>query len=153
MYRPGKFRDPWRASLAVAVAGVDYANGPEDGGGSRQEILARLPDEPFQVSLDHCKYVRDGIPEDAIKIRAGGDVIGYMPKALVEEYRYARTMVAKTYRSRNRITCRLLMPAQPTRNQAYAVRQLMKDKALPRQPLWDRNAITWTLNQLAFARS
>ena len=36
MYRPDKFRDPWRASLAVAVAGVDYANGPEDGGGSRQ---------------------------------------------------------------------------------------------------------------------
>ena len=148
-----QFGDPWRKSSAVPVAGIDFDNMPEDGGKSRQELLRALPDEPFAVQLDRCKYVRDGIPEDAIKVRADGNVIGWIPKELVPQYLGTKDMVAKTYKSSRRITCRLLPPSRPTRNQAYAIRSLMKDGCVQRSPLWDKNAITWTMNQLALAKA
>ena len=71
----------------TSVAGVKFANSPEDGGELRQAILSRLTNgdkkNEYTLILDLKPSIittQRGVREDAIKVMAGSDCIGSLPR-------------------------------------------------------------------------
>lgn len=122
----------------VRIAGVSFDNEPEDGGESRQVILATMP-KYIKVNLRHTVFDN----EDAIKCIESKTkkVIGWIPKTLIQELWTKKSMTGIVNNYKNTYSVSLMEQENPTRNQYWAVKKIC-EKNPSQLPVYDKRAYT-----------
>lgn len=128
----------------MKLAGVTFNNKPEDGGKSRQQILAELPTY-ITVILKHVKFYNENTDsyEDAIKCieKTTGQVIGWIPRPLINTLwrTYSLTGIVSCYK--NTYGVELVETQKPSQAQYWAVKRSCETTGQP-LPAYDARAYT-----------
>ena len=134
----------------TSVAGVKFANSPEDGGELRQAILSRLTNgdkkNEYTLILDRKPSIittQRGVREDAIKVMVGRDCIGFIPRKDIAVMRNIPTVVGiiSYYEPAEAYSVNLYAHEVPTGKQYKYVKTICNANSWP-QPLYTRQDYT-----------
>lgn len=135
------------------AAGVTFQNDPADGGRPRQEILHELMKKSRYIGvwLRPRKFYRKetGVWEDSIKLieQRTGQMIGFIPKNLVPEYKNISDMIGELNCVENTIGVRLTMPEEPSQKLYWTIRRHC-ERTGDEMPAYDKRAYMERLHMI-----
>lgn len=133
------------------LAGVTFANPPEEGGEERQSILAELTGAPTPVTLENVIFHNDetGLGEFAIKVRSDvtGKLVGYIPKAEINKWKNTGKMMLTVNCYKNTYYGSLNLLRKPTPKQYGAMKSLCAKGIINKMPPYDQTVYQWVFNK------
>jgi hypothetical protein len=152
-----KLKNIMKQSPVCKIAGVSFTNDASDGGEQRQELLKQLYTEthkPCVVKLCHTKYHDNatGIDEDAIKVKAGGKLIGWIPKDKIRYVWAEKQMSCIIHYCKGTYSGELYYSKAPSSKQYAMVKDMHRNGMIPEMPCYDMACYTYAIIQAAKMR-
>lgn len=133
------------------LAGVTFTNSTDEGGESRQDLLAQLVGMPTPVTLENVIFHNDetGLGEFAIKVRSDitGKLIGFIPKADINKWKNTGKMMLTVSFYKGTYSGSLNQLRKPTPKQYGTMKSLVAKGIVSKMPPYDQTVYQWAFDK------
>ena len=133
------------------LAGVTFTNPTDEGGESRQDLLAQLVGMPTPVTLENVIFHNDetGLGEFAIKVRSDitGKLIGFIPKADINKWKNTGKMMLTVSFYKGTYSGSLNQLRKPTPKQYGTMKSLVAKGIVSKMPPYDQTVYQWAFDK------
>ena len=133
------------------LAGVTFTNPADEGGESRQDLLAQLVGMPTPVTLENVIFHNDetGLGEFAIKVRSDitGKLIGFIPKADINKWKNTGKMMLTVSFYKDTYSGSLNQLRKPTPKQYGTMKSLVAKGIVSKMPPYDQTVYQWAFDK------
>lgn len=133
------------------LAGVTFTNSADEGGESRQDLLAQLVGMPTPVTLENVIFHNDetGLGEFAIKVRSDitGKLIGFIPKADINKWKNTGKMMLTVSFYKGTYSGSLNQLRKPTPKQYGTMKSLVAKGIVSKMPPYDQTVYQWAFDK------
>lgn len=133
------------------LAGVTFTNPVDEGGESRQDLLAQLVGMPTPVTLENVIFHNNetGLGEFAIKVRSDitGKLIGFIPKADINKWKNTGKMMLTVSFYKGTYSGSLNQLRKPTPKQYGTMKSLVAKGIVSKMPPYDQTVYQWAFDK------